>query len=419
MRDRKRTYSKHLDAEDPFLPDNKSRRTTPVYDNSNSFTPLANFLGVGNTSSTIDLSEDEDGELFWMKQQREATERMRLRKEVEADDAWFARQLQDSFDGADLPAEAYTPVDTFGAQTMQSGSNIPNWIQSRASLYPQSDEAMPSFLSPNTHRTLSASIPSHIKAEQPWSFPASHNEAHSWLGSSSVAGSSRMPGTFDSFDGLFGDESSAGNAVYGGFTDTESPAADSDLEITRVVPFTSVHQALTNGSRPGTLMNGHAGILNNGSSTAGNSLSAIINRTSGYNFTTGLDYEGNPIPEESLNFLRDLELDNGLASGSSVTTDDIQHLLANIPGDGGVDNQAETPEGFKHPLYLHQKIALKWMQGMEADEKKRGGILADDMGLGKTISTLALVLTRPATPLSGSHYPHVSQICALDEASFH
>ena len=35
------------------------------------------------------------------------------------------------------------------------------------------------------------------------------------------------------------------------------------------------------------------------------------------------------------------------------------------------------------------------MKSMEEGTNK-GGILADDMGLGKTISTLALILSRPA-----------------------
>ncbi|XP_044714562.1 putative ATP-dependent helicase [Hirsutella rhossiliensis] len=46
-------------------------------------------------------------------------------------------------------------------------------------------------------------------------------------------------------------------------------------------------------------------------------------------------------------------------------------------------------------LYHHQELALSWMKKMEEGTNK-GGILADDMGLGKTISTLALMLARPA-----------------------
>ncbi|XP_044714435.1 zinc finger, c3HC4 type (RING finger) domain-containing protein [Hirsutella rhossiliensis] len=54
-----------------------------------------------------------------------------------------------------------------------------------------------------------------------------------------------------------------------------------------------------------------------------------------------------------------------------------------------------TPAGLKQSLYHHQELALSWMKKMEEGTNK-GGILADDMGLGKTISTLALMLARPA-----------------------
>ncbi|EGR53060.1 uncharacterized protein TRIREDRAFT_74323 [Trichoderma reesei QM6a] len=59
------------------------------------------------------------------------------------------------------------------------------------------------------------------------------------------------------------------------------------------------------------------------------------------------------------------------------------------------DKRDGTPEGLKNALYPHQALALSWMKQMEEGTNK-GGILADDMGLGKTISTLALILSRPA-----------------------
>lgn len=47
-----------------------------------------------------------------------------------------------------------------------------------------------------------------------------------------------------------------------------------------------------------------------------------------------------------------------------------------------------------HP---HQKSAIRWMMGREAEGATyvRGGILADEMGLGKTWSTIGLLLNAP------------------------
>jgi hypothetical protein len=243
-----------------------------------------------------------------------------------------------------------------------------------------------------------------------------------------------MPGSFDSdaYDvGLFGydpfgnNSMELGNDPFGLDFNAESPATDSDIEITGVHTVGSrsgilgdghfnYSNRISAGPRPGTLVNGNSNILNNGSPSSGNSLSDIINRTSTYDFSTGRDQLGNPIPEDSMDFIRSLQETQNNYGGSGFSNEDIRDLLANIPADAQPDNQADTPDGFKDSLYLHQKIALKWMQNMEVDAKKRGGILADDMGLGKTISTLALILTRPAPPILGSLHPHVSDSVPLD-----
>jgi len=60
------------------------------------------------------------------------------------------------------------------------------------------------------------------------------------------------------------------------------------------------------------------------------------------------------------------------------------------------EERGKSVDGLKSNLYHHQELALTWMQKMEEGSNK-GGILADDMGLGKTISTLGLILSRPAT----------------------
>ncbi|KAH6648769.1 SNF2 family N-terminal domain-containing protein [Truncatella angustata] len=153
-------------------------------------------------------------------------------------------------------------------------------------------------------------------------------------------------------------------------------------------------------------------VFGNDASRSGNSLRDIINRTSKYNLATGRDHLGNPLPAATTNFLQGLDsMESSHGVGSTAKTE-LKNLLANIPATTGADNQAGTPEGFLYPLYPHQKIALKWMQTMEADENKKGGILADDMGLGKTISTLALILTRPAPLPLGCRYPNPTLIVA-------
>ncbi|KAI0018828.1 SNF2 family N-terminal domain-containing protein [Xylariomycetidae sp. FL0641] len=73
---------------------------------------------------------------------------------------------------------------------------------------------------------------------------------------------------------------------------------------------------------------------------------------------------------------------------------DVQALFSNIQGNTGTG--ATLPTFLTVTLYKHQEMALSWMRNMEADERKKGGILGDDMGLGKTVSTLALIVSNPA-----------------------
>lgn len=401
VRDRKRTYSTHLDVGNAQISGNKSRRTTPTHEGSSPDNPFDDENS--DSSSLVDLTGVEGAQPLWMKLQREEEEKIRQRKQMEEEDVFFAQQLQDDFNRAESPPAASA------FQNTPSAPNAFQHIQDRASGLSQANNGLPRSASPGGHQQMTTSIPTHVRAG-PFSSPVTaRDQSQNWFGSSPAASGSRMPGAYDPYsDDLFGPEPFEGDAVYGSGRNADSPAAGSDLEVTRVVPTNYGIQTLTNGSRPGTLVNGHSG-----ASLAGNSLGDIINRANNFDFTTGLDGNGNALPEESLNFIRSLEIDQDhYGNGRVVTSDDIRNLLANIPTDAQPDNQAETPEGFHHPLYLHQKIALKWMQGMEADERKRGGILADDMGLGKTITTLALVLTRPPEPLPGSRYPNVSLLSA-------
>ncbi|EER43988.1 RING-13 protein [Histoplasma capsulatum H143] len=79
-----------------------------------------------------------------------------------------------------------------------------------------------------------------------------------------------------------------------------------------------------------------------------------------------------------------------------TTTEELKKLLENIRPDQDLDcNREGTPEALRFNLMEHQKLGLAWMKSME-ECSNRGGILADDMGLGKTIQALALIVSRPS-----------------------
>ncbi|KAM6535354.1 hypothetical protein FALCPG4_004926 [Fusarium falciforme] len=128
------------------------------------------------------------------------------------------------------------------------------------------------------------------------------------------------------------------------------------------------------------------------SSGHASSLADIITKTNMFDYTSGMDSHGNPLPERLSDFIQDAYHD------PRMTEKDLDNLLQNIRPDMDIPemNRDGTPAGLKRPLYPHQELALTWMKKMEAGSNK-GGILADDMGLGKTISTLSLLLSRPAT----------------------
>ncbi|KAL6854240.1 SNF2 family N-terminal domain-containing protein [Trichoderma novae-zelandiae] len=120
-------------------------------------------------------------------------------------------------------------------------------------------------------------------------------------------------------------------------------------------------------------------------------LSDIIDRTSSFDYVNGVDGDGNSLPSHLMDFI------NNSFHDPRVTEQELDDLLRNIRPDMEIpeDKRDGTPEGLKNALYPHQALALSWMKQMEEGTNK-GGILADDMGLGKTISTLALILSRPA-----------------------
>ncbi|CAG7560751.1 unnamed protein product [Fusarium equiseti] len=137
-----------------------------------------------------------------------------------------------------------------------------------------------------------------------------------------------------------------------------------------------------------------------GSFSSPSALSDIIGRTNRYDMTHGVDGGGNPLPTHIREWMQDPDHDPyaALLQGPQLDAQELENLLSNISSDMDLPKAGlgEAPAGLKRPLYPHQDIALAWMKKMETGTNK-GGILADDMGLGKTISTLALLLARPAT----------------------
>ncbi|GAO16068.1 hypothetical protein UVI_02054120 [Ustilaginoidea virens] len=125
-------------------------------------------------------------------------------------------------------------------------------------------------------------------------------------------------------------------------------------------------------------------------SSGGDTLSHIIDRTSAYDFSNGVDQNGVALQDRLMDIFSHEEQD------PQLTEKELDDLLRNIRPDVDIpaENREIGPAGLKYPLYRHQGVALAWMKEMERGTNK-GGILADDMGLGKTISTLALILANP------------------------
>ncbi|QPH04149.1 hypothetical protein C2857_000921 [Epichloe festucae Fl1] len=145
----------------------------------------------------------------------------------------------------------------------------------------------------------------------------------------------------------------------------------------------SSQQAMDNGSR----YSRHPSFAG----FSGSSMSRVIDKTSMVDFTNGIDVWGNPLNSRLVNLFHP-------SDESPATDKELDDLLKNIRPDIDIPehNREVGSEGLKYPLYRHQGVALAWMKKMEEGTNK-GGILADDMGLGKTISTLALMLSNPAT----------------------
>ncbi|KAK7962443.1 uncharacterized protein PG986_003268 [Apiospora aurea] len=200
----------------------------------------------------------------------------------------------------------------------------------------------------------------------------------------------RMPGSWETNDSNFvdltDDQPRHASSAANDSGDLAHHAAIQRQRLESNSPFPSSQSQ----RRPGYLANGTASPL---ASRANNSiyrpsLAEIVQRTNNYNYASGTNERGDPLDDR-------IVIPPGYAAEMEPESDQVKALLANISTEAGTangDQYESTPLALKEPLYKHQQIALKWMKGMEADEHKRGGILADDMGLGKTISTLALLV---------------------------
>jgi hypothetical protein len=360
----------------------------------------------------------------------------RQRQEQEVTDARLAQQFQQRRDNIIPSAEPkFTlnlPVQNFSLPSRHASSDTHGWPIEP--LVPSQGEAFLTTASSNVDRTFTNSpfnshkmsqMPSHIR--RPGFFPA-HNDPIV-ESSSPFWTAPRMPSSFVKSEDFYGRPLPGAAAARGSDPDRYSDsiwarpfqalAMDSGRDDSPTDKSQTGSIAANFGPsidsrasipRHGYLVNGQPSYLNQGHSKKGTSLSDIINRTNNYDFSTGLDRQGNSIPEASMRVVQSLQEVQSSSFNDKSQDKDIHRLLANIGATTRVEDQADTPEAFHYPLYLHQKIALKWMQTMEADEGKKGGILADDMGLGKTISTLALIVTRPGPVVGRARHANVSRL---------
>lgn len=75
-------------------------------------------------------------------------------------------------------------------------------------------------------------------------------------------------------------------------------------------------------------------------------------------------------------------------------SEDLRLLLESIKTtEEEIEGESLTPDQMTVNLLPHQRKGLKWLETIENDKKKKGGILADDMGFGKTVQTIALMLS--------------------------
>lgn len=395
----KRTFETNVGRHAPPRP-SKAFRPSPSSPSTVFKSPSVNSSSSyhrGNSSSptVIDLTNDPNA----LQAQEAEVERFRKRKQQEHDDAELARRLQNEQSASPTPGPSSRP-----------DPSPPDWS--------------------------SMELPSASMYDMPGSFDDSIDSLFgddslfksygtSPLGTPYASGTNTPP---QAYVGGGGSSNLAPYHVHSAPLPASERARQAALQrqgqqfSNQAISFGSMSSSTLQSQalqRPGSLVNGSANPLQYASVTPNSysqpnskaSLKDIINRTAGYDYTNGTDGSGNPLD------LRIIDVVNGRANSPSQE-EGIEQLLANVNADPEptTDQLEEAdPEGLVHPLYKHQRQALRWMTRLERDDHKKGGILADEMGLGKTISALALMVDRPAQPAEGETYIRVSVYGQEDE----
>ncbi|KAI0600651.1 SNF2 family N-terminal domain-containing protein [Biscogniauxia sp. FL1348] len=346
-----------------FSGPSKSRRTSP-----NPFMSNNKF----DDSEIIDLTGEDD-----LDSQRRGFDGFTSKKQMEEQDAAFARRLNDELNNSPSPSWSPYPPSSVNAHRRGIHSPSPSGKQTNDA-FGNGIKTKPPF----TPRQRYTRLPTHFKSESP-STP--HHDLD--------------------LQGMNGVVSPFGAPMRTNHEVSPSPAHIPPPHIVRDNrnPYLELEEGQDLQHRnaftaPAASLQGPrfsqprgSGFLAPGQDVgrrSGVSLSDIINRTNNYDFANGTDDAGNLLPESVRNIAGD-------PLGVAIPNQDhLRDLIANIGPDTDILNgQSETPEALACPLYKHQEVALAWMKKMEKDKQKRGGILADDMGLGKTISSLALLVS--------------------------
>ncbi|KAF7559828.1 hypothetical protein G7046_g4334 [Stylonectria norvegica] len=397
----------------------KSRRTTPSRLVEDPFLPSSAFsIRSRNDIDVIDLTGDDEE---YVKEQIKA-EKM---SQQEVADAQYARLLSSQEEVQPGPSARQGPnaFSRIMASQLPGGSSLDEMDEDS-----KVTSDFTRDVEPNIGRDIEPNITHDVKPIFPRDTRPSSTRGETrphWAAMSSELPTARMPGAYDAnWDDPFNSRPApprtpAENSIarsYGHASTT--PGSPSRMQNYGSVGGSGAHvygsPSSTPVQNPGVrpVVYGSPGFPSIGNGTGPpnpspnvlgmpswmpggqgpSSLSNIINRTNAYDYASGLDVYGNPLPERVTDFLQDAFHD------PRVTEEDLDNLLENIRPDMDIPemNRDGTPAGLRRPLYPHQELALAWMKKMEAGTNK-GGILADDMGLGKTISTLALMLSRPAT----------------------